>query len=369
MARIARNAGISVLDSISAGSSNISQESDKGFKVYNNLSHKSKLGIAILISRTCLTVLKEWSQDIYNALSESCNECSSDLISLSGGLDSSIISYLLRQKLEAVTVIAEDFVSTDLTYCQMISKELQLPLTIHNVKTAAILEAVEETVRILKNFNDIEIRNNVVMYMAIKWAKDQGKDHIITGDGADELFAGYSFLAKKSGDELEKEIKRICSVMHFPTQEIGKALGVSIESPFLNQRIIDIAKEIPASLKVRDRDGKIHGKWILRKTFEEYIPEQIAWREKSPMQDGAGTAGLTSLFDSVIDEEKFVEKKLTVEDADGVIIRSRESMHYYEVYKKLFGVLSDVKSGKACPYCKQHVGDSKFCRMCGAFPI
>ena len=27
----------------------------------------------------------------------------------------------------------------------------------------------------------------------------------------------------------------------------------------------------------------------LRKTFEPYIPEQITWREKSPMQEGSGT--------------------------------------------------------------------------------
>jgi len=314
--------------------------------------------------------LEEFSHNIYNILEESCNECKSNLISLSGGLDSSIIAHFLKpRKPNTVAIIAEDFVSTDLTYCQMISKEMELPLTIYNVRTEEILEAIEGTIKILKNFNDIEIRNNVVMYLAIKWAKENGEKSIITGDGADELFAGYSFLINKSEEELTTEIKRICSIMHFPTQKIGKALGVTIESPFLNENVIKLAEEIPVSLKVKEENAKRQGKWILRKTFEKHIPHQIAWREKSPMQEGSGTAGLTDLFDSVIGEEQFVEKKLLVEKTDRVIIRSRESMHYYEIFKKLFGTPVDSKSDEVCPYCKHHVGKSKFCRMCGAFPI
>jgi len=315
-------------------------------------------------------MLEDISKNLYNDLENACNSCLSNLISLSGGLDSTIIAYLLREKNpKTIAVIAEDFVSTDLTYCQMVAKQMKLPLSIYNVETAKILEAIEETIKILKNFNDIEIRNNVVMYLAIKWAKDNGEKSIITGDGADELFAGYNFLINKSGKELEKEINRVCSIMHFPTQKIGKALGIEIESPFLDEKVIKIAKEIPVDLKVKNENGKKHGKWILRKTFENNIPQQIAWREKSPMQEGSGTAGLTNLFESIIGEETFVEKKLTVNKEDDVIIRSRESMYYYEIYKKLFGSPSNKESGNSCPYCKHKVENSKFCRMCGAFPI
>ena len=87
------------------------------------------------------------------------------------------------------------------------------------------------------------------------------------------------------------------------------------------------------------------------------------------MQDGSGTVGLTDLFNSVIAEEKFVESKLTTEKEDGVIIRSRESMYYYEIFKKLFGSPVDDNTENICPYCKHKIENSKFCRMCGAFPI
>jgi asparagine synthase (glutamine-hydrolysing) len=314
--------------------------------------------------------LEEITKKLYQILEESCNLCESELIALSGGLDSSIISHFLRgKKVEGIAIISEDFVSTDLTYCQRISKETGIPLTIYNSTTSEILEAVENTIKILKNFNDIEIRNNVVMYLAIKWAKDNNKKSIITGDGADELFAGYNFLVNKPEKELESEIKRVCSIMHFPTQEIGKHLGIKIESPFLNQKIVEIANQIPVNLKVKEENGTRYGKWILRKTIEKYIPEQIVWRKKSPMQEGAGTVGLTNLFESIINEEKYVEKKLTIEKNDQVVIRSRESMYYYEIFKKLYGTPIEEDAESKCPYCKHGINNSKFCRMCGAFPI
>ena len=314
--------------------------------------------------------MEEITKKLYQILEESCNLCESELIALSGGLDSSIISHFLRgKKVEGIAIISEDFVSTDLTYCQRISKETGIPLTIYNSTTSEILEAVENTIKILKNFNDIEIRNNVVMYLAIKWAKDNNKKSIITGDGADELFAGYNFLVNKPEKELESEIKRVCSIMHFPTQEIGKHLGIKIESPFLNQKIVEIANQIPVNFKVKEENGTRYGKWILRKTIEKYIPEQIVWRKKSPMQEGAGTVGLTNLFESIINEEKYVEKKLTIEKNDQVVIRSRESMYYYEIFKKLYGTPVEENVVSKCPYCKHGINNSKFCRMCGAFPI
>ena len=314
--------------------------------------------------------MEDISKNLYQILEESCNSCQSNLISLSGGLDSSIITHFLRKRdLNSVAIISEDFVSTDLTYCQMISKEMKIPLSIYNVSTSTILEAIENTIKILKNFNDIEIRNNVVMYLAIKWAKENDQKSIITGDGADELFAGYNFLVNKPENELDAEIKRVCSIMHFPTQKIGKELGIKIESPFLNQKIIELSNQIPSNLKIKEEKGKRYGKWILRKTFEKHIPLQIAWRRKSPMQEGAGTSGLTNLFESIISEETYVEKKLTVEKNDEVVIRSRESMYYYEIFKKLYGSPVNDNAEHKCPYCKHEVNNSKFCRMCGAFPI
>ena len=316
-------------------------------------------------------MLEDISKELYSILEKSVNACSSNLIALSGGLDSSIIANFLKSRNPmGIAIIAEDFVSTDLTYCQMMSKESKIPLSIYNVKTSEILEAIEKTIKILKNFNDIEIRNSVVMYLVIKYVKDQGKRSLITGDGADELFAGYNFFLNKSTQEIEQEQKRIWKIMHFPSHEIGKHLGVKIESPYLSDDIIDFAKSIPVEFKVQKTENITYGKWILRKIFEDKIPTKIVWRQKSAMQDGSGTSGLTELFNSVISDKVFEVKREEISKMDNVVLRTKESLHYYEVFKKFFSIKKESSPENSCPFCKSFIeNNSKFCRMCGAYPI
>ena len=93
-------------------------------------------------------------------------ECESKWIALSGGLDSSILAYLLKdQKPHAMTIITKDFLGTDLTYAQIIAKHTKLHLSLIQVSIEEVLDSINETTRILGNFNDIEIRNSIVPYI------------------------------------------------------------------------------------------------------------------------------------------------------------------------------------------------------------
>ena len=56
------------------------------------------------------------------------------------------------------------------------------------------------------------------------------------------------------------------------------------------------------------------------------------------MQDGSGTASLTKLFESIITDEIFMEKSKKIKNEDGVTIRTKESLHYYETYRKEFEI-------------------------------
>ena len=314
--------------------------------------------------------MRSFSQDLYDRLEVACSNCSAESLSLSGGLDSTILGYYLKdRKPKAVSVIANDFEGDDLVYSQLAAKEFGLPLTILKVDSAEILEAIEQTILILQNFNDIEIRNNVVMYLALNWAKKNGFQSLVTGDGADELFAGYGFFLKKNENDLEKELQRVFSVMHFPSKKIGESLGVRVETPFLDDGVISLARKTPGNLKIGLHEGKKYGKFILRKTFEGKIQRRIVWREKSAMQDGAGTNSLPELFDRIIPDESFEQKKKTIEKEDGVIIRTKESMHYFEIFKERFGSPRSKNAVHPCPYCHFDSENSKFCQMCGAFPI
>jgi len=308
--------------------------------------------------------------EIKNILTELVNNSISNYISFSGGLDSSIIASHLNQKNKnAIVVITDDFIANDLTHSQIAAKHFDLKLEILNISSTKLLDAVEKTIEILGNFNDIEIRNSIVSYLVFDELKNNDVHDVITGDGADELFAGYNFLLNKSEAELEDEMLRIKKIMHFPSNKIANFLGINIEQPFLDENVIEYAAKIPISLKVNEKDGKKYGKWILRKAYENDMPKSIVWREKSPMQDGSGTSGLTKLFDSIIPDNVFNEKITEIKTNDDVQIRTKESLHYYEIFRKKNKVEKSL-SELTCPDCKNTLAiNTKFCQMCGKFPI
>ncbi len=315
-------------------------------------------------------------QEIYSKLQkliiDAVASYKSDSIALSGGLDSSILAFCLNdKKTKAIVTIAKDFPSSDLVFSQLVAKQIGIELDVKTASVDDLLAAVEETIKILKVFNPIEIRNSVVMYLTVVMAKEKGYANIITGDGADELFAGYRFFQKMSNIELQKDLERIWKVMHFPAIKIGKSLGISVNAPFLYEPVAEYAKSIPAELKVREENGKKYGKWILRKTFETRLPDSIIWREKSAMQDGSGTASLTSFFDNIISDSIFEDKKQDYLETEKARLGSKESLYYYEIYRKHNNPPgSSGTSNTRCPQCQAVVDkDAHFCRMCGSFPI
>ena len=314
--------------------------------------------------------MKTEEEQCMRILTNAVNECKSDWIALSGGLDSSILAHLRKdQKPETMTIITKDFLGTDLTFAQIIAKHLGLNLSLIQVSMDEVLDSINETIKILGNYNDIEIRNSIVPYIYLTTLKKKGVDSVITGDGADEVFAGYNFLLKKSDEEIGEELKRIKKIMHFPSKDIARSLNMKVETPFLNEELIKFSDDIEISKKINAKDGEKFGKWILRETFEKYLPNNITWREKSPMQDGSGTNNLTGLFNTIITDDIFTEKKTRILEEDGVYIRTKESLHYYECFRKTNSVKKS-DSDNRCPDCNYEIApNSRFCRMCGKFPI
>lgn len=305
-------------------------------------------------------------------VSQATRDCKSDSIALSGGLDSSILASCIGyKKVTAFALIAKDFSSTDLVYAQLVAKTNDLKLDVIAANVEELLSAAEQTIKILKVFNPIEIRNNVVVYLTMKTAKESGCESIMTGDGADELFAGYNFFKRLAGKELDKDLERIWKIMHFPSRSISQSIGISLCAPFLDEKVSEYAKKIPSDLKIHEEKGKKYGKWILRKAFENSLPESIVWREKAAMQDGSGTSGLTSFLDTMILDSIFLEKSKYYAEKEKVILSSKESMYYYEIYRKYFDMPSNLgKSDTCCPQCSYSLSqDSHFCRMCGSYPV
>jgi len=310
-------------------------------------------------------------ENIRSVLEEITMQCDANWIAFSGGLDSSILAQIKKKSnLNAVTIIAKDFLASDLQYSQIVAKHIGIPLELKYVNIDEMLSAVENTIKILKNFNDIEIRNSIVPYLYLNTLKEKNVTKVITGDGADEIFAGYNFLVEKDHNELKDELKRMKDVMHFTSQKIANELGISIQMPFIDENIINVAEALPISLLINQKNDERFGKWILRKAFENDLPSSIIWRKKTAMQDGSGTASLTKLFDSIITDGIFEEKIKKIKKDDGVIIRTKESLHYYEHYRENFRIPEYQSQKNLCPDCNMELSiNSKFCRMCGRFPI
>ncbi len=318
-------------------------------------------------------IFEEIGRRLVKELDGSVKRNPADAILLSGGLDTSILAYLLskRSKPTALTVVFEGAPASDLPYAELMARRLDLPHFVHTFGKDEFQEAVQFVVKVMDSFDPMEVRNSVAIYEGLRRARELGLNTVMTGDGCDELFAGYSFLYSLKLDELSSELQKVWSVMDFSSIHLAKALGMEAKLPYLDPEFKHFAMKLDPILKVGKKDGKLWGKWILRKAFEDVLPEDVVWRIKTPIECGSGTTILPKLFDSLVSDAEFYDKKKKYLKEDGIKLRTKEQMYYYEVYRKVVGVPRRTNlKGKVCPYCNFDLPPiSTHCRRCGAYPV
>jgi len=277
---------------------------------------------------------------------------------LSGGLDSSILASI-NPNLIGITVNLNSN-GDDLKYSKLLVKYFNMKHYQKIVKVKEALNSIPEVIKILKSF-DPAIPNDIAVYFGLKEAKKIGIKSVMTGDGSDELFGGYSFM--KDIDNLQSYIKKISKNMSFSSNELGKYFGIKIIQPFLDKEIINIALRIPITLKIKKGYNKFLGKWILRKAFEDEMPEEIVWQDKRPIEVGSGMTKLRRIITSKISDEEFEEKKKLYP----IKFLNKEHLYYYEIYRKELGNIPISKNSKnRCPGCKVKMKQNVFhCKVCG----
>jgi len=317
--------------------------------------------------------LKFKCEEVIRQLEGAVHRSLSDGLLLSGGLDTSIIAYLAVKWIKpvSVTVALSGAPAPDIEYAKSVAANLGLKHYIHYFSVEEMEEGIRTVVRIRNTYDPMEVRNSAAVYMALKEGKKLGLSAFMTGDGADELFGGYSFLFGLDKEQLETALRKMWANMSFSTVPMAKDLGLEARLPFLDSQFKEYAAGLDAGLKVKDENGKVFGKWVLRKAFEKIIPMEILWREKAPIEVGTGTTTLPSVFDTRISDKEFDKKKRGYLDNDGIVLRSKEQLHYYQAYKSVIGVPQRVNDGgKACSDCGSKVAEgTSFCRTCGAYPV
>lgn len=310
---------------------------------------------------------------------------------LSGGLDSSIIAAITQKfskkriesdskeaawwpQLHSFAIGLEG--SPDLIAAQKAADYIG---TVHHEVHFTIQEALDalpDVIYHIETYDITTVRASTPMYLLARVIKSMGIKMVLSGEGSDELFGGYLYFHKApDAKEFHEELVRKMSKLHlYDCLRANKSLmawGVEGRVPFLDKEFIDIAMSLNPSDKMNIRlpDGKQRmEKWILRKAFEDMLPEEICWRQKEQFSDGVGYNWIDTL--KKMTEEKVSDAEFARRENRFPVNppKTKEEYYYREIYSKLFPSDSAAKvvpheAGVACSTAKALEWDAAWKNM------
>lgn len=273
---------------------------------------------------------------------------------LSGGLDSSITSAIAK-KYAQKRIESND--TTDAWYPQLHSFSIGLKGspdlaaaqkvadhigTIHHPIEFTVqegLDAIRDVIYYLETYDITTVRASTPMYLLARVIKSMGIKMVLSGEGADEIFGGYLYFHKApDAQEFHEEtVRKLDNLYKYDCLRANKSLmawGIEGRVPFLDKEFMDVAMSINPEDKMI-KNGRIE-KWVLRKAFEDMLPDEIAWRQKEQFSDGVGYSWIDSL-------KELVEEKISDEDLANAHFRfpeqapkSKEEYYYRSIFEEHF---------------------------------
>ena len=232
---------------------------------------------------------------------------------LSGGLDSSVISAIAKKyaahrvedkdtgdawwpQLHSFAIGLEG--SPDLAAAKTVADHIG---TVHHEIHFTVqegLDAIRDVIYHLETYDVTTIRASTPMYLMARVIKSMGVKMVLSGEGADEIFGGYLYFHKAPNAEAfhEETIRKLGKLHLYDCLRANKSLaswGIEGRVPFLDKEFLDVAMRINPEDKMA-KNGRIE-KWVVRKAFEDYLPESVAWRQKEQFSDGVGYSWIDTL--------------------------------------------------------------------------
>jgi asparagine synthase (glutamine-hydrolysing) len=260
---------------------------------------------------------------------------------LSGGLDSSLVAAIAArwyekrgERLKTFAVGLED--SPDLKAARAVAEHLgtEHHETVYTAEDA--LRVLPEVVRVIENFDPSLVRSAVPNYILAEFAAQHVKV-VLTGEGADEIFAGYEYLEDfETEEDLHAELIRTIEGLHNLNLQRGDrvtmAHGLEARVPFLELDMIELGLSLPAGWKIAGEDQP--EKRLLRQAFDGWLPDDFLWRKKAQFGDGSGAASvLKEKMEESVTEDEFERERNEVEPP----LRTREEVAYYRIFRDYLG--------------------------------
>ena len=128
---------------------------------------------------------------------------------LSGGLDSSIIAAIATQQRPGLKSFSVGLAgSPDLEAARRVASHLGTDHYEHELSREEVMRDLPQILGHLESFDQELVRSAVPCYYAARLAAEHVKV-VLTGEGADELFAGYTYHKSYSNmDALQEELRR-----------------------------------------------------------------------------------------------------------------------------------------------------------------
>ena len=270
---------------------------------------------------------------------------------LSGGLDSSLVCAIAAKKSEKpiktfAIGMSEDAI--DLKYAKQVADYIGSDHKEIYMTPEQVIDTLDELICLLGTFDITTVRASMGMFLICKAIHEQTDIRVLlTGEISDELF-GYKYtdFAPSAEAFQEESQKRVRELHMYDVLRADRCISVnSLEArvPFGDIDFAEYVMSLNPEIKL-NKYGK--GKYLLRHAFEgeNYLPDEILWREKAAFSDAVGHSMVDYLkeyAETQYSDEEFEQRCQKYSHAKPF---TKESLLYREIFEKYYPNQSEMIS-------------------------